>query len=618
MKKNPLIPVVVIGCIVLLLVPAGSSIHVDSESRDIDSLRLSFSEQFSELRSTIETDMVRFDFAEANAWSVSVDEPQLPYVSRVLEFPVGTSIRKVEVTPTKVEMIAVNAPVQSAPAIQKMNGDIDTVNMQSLVSGENRHGGEWFSYSTGMGINRENNNVLFLSLHLMPCQLDESGDLMQYAQCFDVSISYTYAPQKQKEAEGYDLLIIAPDQFSASITPLISHKESYDLTTLFTSVEEIYNHSTGRDQAEKIKYYIKDMFDDHSIQYVLLVGDVKRVPIRKTYASRWEADLLSDLYYADLYDSNYSFCSWDENNNDKFGETRDGKDLDGVDLYADLHIGRLPCSSQDEVELLVDKIINYEQQTYNQLWFQKIVLAGGDTFPILRGSPPFMFEGEITNRKVAQQLPEFKKVRLWASLRTLNAFTFNRAINKGAGFVSYAGHGFEHGWGTYRPNALAFKMGIRQHMYFTPYIRGLRNQNRLPIIFFDACLTAKLDFNVTDLQQYFPLSVRLLTRLGRMNEDPNVFFPCFAWAFLRHEGGGAIATIGATRTAYTMVGPRGVYGGAGYLDVHFFKAYEEGVTVGEMLTASQNDYINNVGPDYFTIEEFMLVGDPSLRVGGYP
>jgi hypothetical protein len=37
-----------------------------------------------------------------------------------------------------------------------------------------------------------------------------------------------------------------------------------------------------------------------------------------------------------------------------------------------------------------------------------------------------------------------------------------------------------------------------------------------------------------------------------------------------------------------------------------------------MLTQSQMDYINYVGKDFFTIEEFMLIGDPSLKVGGYP
>ena len=94
--------------------------------------------------------------------------------------------------------------------------------------------------------------------------------------------------------------------------------------------------------------------------------------------------------------------------------------------------------------------------------------------------------------------------------------------------------------------------------------------------------------------------------------------PCFAWKFITMKNGGAIATIGATRSAYTYVDRNGVYAGAGYLDIGFHKAYEQGVTLGEMFTQAQNDYLNNVAKDYFTIEVFILLGDPSLMVGGYP
>ena len=45
--------------------------------------------------------------------------------------------------------------------------------------------------------------------------------------------------------------------------------------------------------------------------------------------------------------------------------------------------------------------------------------------------------------------------------------------------------------------------------------------------------------------------------------------------------------------------------------------YEEGITVGEMLTRAQYDYIDNIGKDCFTLGEFVLYGDPSLKVGGY-
>jgi hypothetical protein len=102
-----------------------------------------------------------------------------------------------------------------------------------------------------------------------------------------------------------------------------------------------------------------------------------------------------------------------------------------------------------------------------------------------------------------------------------------------------------------------------------------------------------------------------------LSSGPSDFYQCFSWSFLAKEGGGAIATIGSTRTAYTWVDSSGVYGGAGYLNVHFFDSYEDGITVGQMMTSSQNAYIQNVGLDYFTLEEFILLGDPSLMTGGY-
>jgi hypothetical protein len=251
------------------------------------------------------------------------------------------------------------------------------------------------------------------------------------------------------------------------------------------------------------------------------------------------------------------------------------------------------------------------------IWFNKIILAGGDTFPPDRFRDFFVYEGEITNEKVAQQLPEFKHIKLWVSKRNLNGITFHRAITKGAGFVSYAGHGVPNGWSTYLPNNIGRFRRLIKPSYFTPYIDFLNNGYKLPIIFFDACLTAKLDNNFSDFQSKFPWYIRALRTLENKIYDPDALYPCFAWKFVLKEGGGAIATIGATRTAYSWVNKFGIFAGAGYLDFHFFKAYEEGVTLGQMFVQGKNDYVNNIGKDFFTIEEFILIGDPSLMVGGY-
>jgi len=141
--------------------------------------------------------------------------------------------------------------------------------------------------------------------------------------------------------------------------------------------------------------------------------------------------------------------------------------------------------------------------------------------------------------------------------------------------------------------------------YFTPYIMALFNNPRLPVIFLDACSTAKLDFNTSDLEEEgipVPFDAK---------------FPCFAWYFIRQPTGGGIASIGSTRVAFTGVDESGPHWGAGYLAYQFFKAWEKTNVLGEMFVEMQMGYIAENPGDNWTMEEFILLGDPTLRIGGY-
>jgi hypothetical protein len=563
-------------------------------------------------------DVTEISLIEANGVTAEEGYPCLPMVSKTFEFPLGTRILSVNIQPSSIQTITVDKPVRPVPTKQKIGDQIvllDGTRNEAVYTSNDPYPMTWYTITSGAGLNDHNDHTLFLTIHFTPVHYLPSQDLLQYSPSFTMQITFESAAPAAVSSEGSSLVIITPAEFSEQLQPLVDHKNSVGVSTSLVTLEEIYGSYFGRDQAEQIKYFIRYAIENWNTTYVLLVGDMKKLPIRAVYASWWEEELLSDLYYADIYDASGEFCSWDSNHNNRFGEIdHDGNDLDGVDLYADVHLGRLACADATEVSTVVDKIITYEEETYNQIWFKRLVCAGGDTFPVSLGGSPFVYEGEITNVKVGQTMPDFDQTYLWTSKYNLNPITFNQAINKGAGFVSYSGHGFEHGWGTYRPNAVT-RSPI---MYYTPYLTGLKNGYKLPIIFFDACLTAKLDFNVTDLRNYYPMLVNFFLRIFDLSSDPSEFYQCFAWSFLAKENGGAIATVGATRTAYTRVDSHGVYGGAGYLGVHFFDSYTEGATVGQMLTGAQNDYIQNVFADYFTIEEFMLLGDPSLMTGGYP
>ena len=619
--------------IILITLSIAPVITTATAKENTNNTTITIKQTFSEPTIQENEDYLTISIKEAESQIIKPGEPKLPTYTKTIELPMGTKIKNIECTTSEIKTMYLTKQIEPTLNIQTISNTktITAVEPnQNIYTSNNQYPTNWYNIEKGAGINKNNQHALYLFLQINPVLYIPASDKIQYINSIQIIINCCPPEPPAQKTCVYDLLIISPQNYAENLTKLVEHKNNMGIKTIQMNLSTIYETTIGRDQSEKIKYYIKNAYENWGIKYVLLVGDVQKLPIRIVYSNWFEPDSLSDLYYADFYNADYEFCSWDANNNSIFGELEYGPerrwppditDIDGVDLCADVHIGRVPCTNSEEVDIMVNKIITYETKTYDSVWFKKIILAGGDTFPPAKMSAFFHYEGEITNTQVAQQLPDFEHIKLWASKRNLNAYTFNKAINDGAGFVSYAGHGFEHGWGTYKPNALIGKMGLfRNPMYFTPFVKLLKNQNRLPIIFFDACLTAKLDFNITDLIDYFPIKTKLVILLTRVENDPTILFTCFAYSFLKHENGGAIATIGATRSAYSIVNKDGVQAGAGLLDVQFFKSYgQKDITIlGEMLTQAQNGYIERLGKDYFTLEEYILLGDPSLKVGGYP
>ena len=629
-KKNKIRFLSILISIGFLTTPTIVFAEKNEISLTFDSIYLS--QNFSEPNVVKTGKYMEVDVEEANSHMFLQGSPDLPVFRKTYELSWDTNIIDINFSHSEIKTISLSGSLKSSPVFKNtIYGDITLDGSIKNVASESNDSffpDSWYSIEKSAGLNKQGNHAFFLTLNIYPTRYNKDADILEYITEGNFEIDYEESSIEFPGPSIYDLVIISPTMFKDNLTSLVNHKNSYGLKTNLITLEEIYDVYSGIDKAEKIKYFIKDAIENWGTKYVLLVGEIRIMPIRTADAYPWGEfhgeGILSDLYYADIYYSGYGFSSWNTNEDGKFGQIKynwshnkiDTEIVDEVDLYPDVHVGRLACRSIDEVDLCVKKIINYETQTYGKDWFNKIILAGGDTFPTGRGSALNVFEGEITNNQVAEELPDFEHVKLWSSKRNLNAFTFNRAINRGAGFLTYAGHGFEHGWGTYKPNALRKKMGLTNPLYYTPFLQFLNNEEKLPIVFFDACLTTKLDFNLGDLASYYRTFKKLVNLMG-VEINKNNHLPCFAWCFMIEEGG-AIGTIGATRPAYSFVDKEGVHAGAGYLDWMFFKEYSEGDRLGEMLTNAQISYIQNRFMDYFTIEEYLLLGDPSLMVGGYP
>ena len=592
----------------LVLVFILLNIHSYALSTDDTSVEMSsFQFTFSLPQIIRYNNQTRIVINETNQSLSEPGYPLLPKIVNTISFPKGTKISSVSCQIGYKQLKSISQPLDLMEIplehSEFSKNPIQNASRFETNWKESYYPKQWLSYKTGSGLDNDT-PVLFLSLSIYPVHYCEKNQSISSIQSLSVTITYqnTHTLFSSSVEDPIDLLIIGPEEFFTAVQPLILHKQSIGLTTQYKTVESIYQSYSGRDRIEQIKYAIEDMVSSHNTKYVLLIGSIYHVPIRISNTSifgSWHHSVLSDLYYADLYDANGTFSSWDTNNDGIYGET----DVDTVDLYPDVHVGRLACESIEEVSIVVDKIMVYELNTFGEEWYRNMVFIGGNTFTgiLQRGN-----EGEKHNQLVMEIMDDFNpSAIIWTSKHNFNPVTISRAITKGAGFVDYSGHGFEHGMGTYSPH------GRRLKCYLTPYVSFLRNGYELPVIFFDACLTAKLDFVLQDVLDYKQFRLfDIAFRLARFNTS--IKLPCYAWSFVKHDAGGAIATIGATRTAFG-----GEDFGCEKLSTDFFSAYERGIRLGQMFSQAQTSYIHDLPDDQFTVEEFVLLGDPSLQLGGY-
>ena len=534
-------------------------------------------------------DILSIEIDETDSYTQVPGQPMIPYKSLVAKFPFGTKINDISCTFSEPEKIKLNKPIESAPPFNWYCSRNNPSNNLIILPDEEII--PWCTYHLGGGIDN-GEHVTFFSLHIYPIKYDQNNEILEYIDEITIDVYYESPIKQPNSQEDYSLVIIAPSKFQSPLQKLLTHKTSNGISTKLVTLDEIYNGEyfpvEGYDECEKIKYFIKNSFEQWGCEYFLLVGSIYKLPMRTAWFGN--SELLTDMYYADLYFSDGSFCNWDSNGNHIYGEYYHNDEKDIVDLYSDVYLGRLACNNKMEVRIVVDKIIKYESNSHDD-WWDKIILLGGDTFPGWG-----IYEGEVTNQCIADELPEFDLIKLWTSEETFTPENINREVKKGAKFLEYSGHGYVHGMGTSPPNEQ------QRIEYYFFNLMTVSNGYKLPVIFFDACLTAKLDFNLGHLIIFFKILPLPL--------------PVFAWYWVKKIGGGAIASIGATEVAYSRVDKDGPHAGAGYLSLQFFKGYDSCKTVAEMLVYAQNNYLNNLWKDHWTIEQFMLIGDPTLMVGG--
>jgi len=585
------------------------------------------------------------DLKQANGYLHNIGEPIIPIFKKKITFPVGTQIKDVQISFSSINQYDLNKKIASTPVpVTKVEG------INALIEEENdiykinkQYPKKKYDMSLHAGLEK-NKHVIIINLQCYPIHYNPVENKIYSAENLKIDIEYQLPKNPVTFPDEYDMVIIAPEKFSTALEPLITHKNNHGIQTTLKTTESIYDEFSGRDQPEKIKYFIYDALENWNISYVLLVGgkkslftgnwgiegpslpndDLWHVPVRynNLLDSSGEAGCLTDLYFSDIYKvegSDLVFDDWDSDGNDIFAEwTIEGKDI--LDLYPDVHVGRLACRNRLEVKIMVNKIIKYEEEGCDPSWFNKIVGVGGDSFD---DGPPYgddYLEGEERNKLAFEYLSGFTPVKVWASNQGTfkpvpSTFHILRALNKGCGFVYFAGHGNPNIYNTHWFDDFSWNNtpgGINIYEMLR-----LHNGKKLPICVIGACHNN--EFNVSFFNYL---------------ESPLEHGPtpeCWSWMLTRNIGGGSIATIGYTGLEWVAT-----YGWdsddmpdctqyySGYIDSRFFYAYGvDGIDyLGEACSQAITEYLDTFPAmdqkwDCKTAQQWHLLGDPSLKIGGY-
>ncbi len=262
-----------------------------------------------------------------------------------------------------------------------------------------------------------------------------------------------------------------------------------------------------------------------------------------------------------------------------------------------------------------------------------MVVAGGDTYP----QKTDYYDGENYTQQALEYMNDFEPVKLWSSKENLTGWNIVKEINKGCGFVYFSGHGSAKGWITidvHDSNNWVGGFKLIHHIF-------LKNKNMLPVcISGSGCFNNMFNVSLTNsflVYHNMTFLNNILKFIFPNNPNiKNIYLPlkiprCWGWNMVRKPNGGSIATIAATGYSYESCDINSNQGGIEWLDIHFFEEYQKNKskTLGEIWANTINNFVQNFSINWDddslygdsiiakNVEQWLLIGDPSLRIGGY-
>jgi hypothetical protein len=362
-------------------------------------------------------------------------------------------------------------------------------------------------------------------------------------------------PETGLDQGDLDYLIITEGMFFSTLEPLVTWLKHKRYTV---KIAKTTDPGVGQTW-QSIKEYIKNTYQNKKTKYLLLVGDIMKVPTTYLAAryQRGEKEIMSDHWYV---------C------------------VSGDDIIPDLAIGRLSVMETEDLAHQVEKILNYEKCATGGNWVTKAVLVAhwerrpkhNYAYDFTENKERIRYDGQLLE-------PPLFDV-LYGAFGAKNEHV-TAAINAGRGIVNYNGHGGDAFWDHW---------DAEQNSWTTNNINTLRHDGRTPVIFSMGCYNSKLDSeNVTIserwLRAYWPVT-----------------------------GYGAVAAVGASRKSYSGVDD--YFDRALFRAIFRWRVFEIGDVVnhakGDLIKSTK---VYSKIPGYKDIAadivlEYLTLGEPSMDI----
>lgn len=372
-----------------------------------------------------------------------------------------------------------------------------------------------------------------------------------------------------------EMLIVYAALFRDQAARLAEHRRSHDgLSVKLVSQEMVFNEfSSGTPDVGALRNYLKMYYDSYPeeemTRFLLLFGD-------GSYDNR---DTVSgNPNFILTYQSLNSLSPTSSYVSDDFyGLLDTGERL--YDGLLDIGIGRLPVSTAEEAEQLVDKIIAYDDPVTMGEWRNYICFIGDDEDGNIH-----MRQANSLASYVEEQYPEYNINKIFLDAYPQETTptgdlypdvtrAINDQMNRGALIINYTGHG--------SVNGLAHEKILDEN-----HIKSWNNEGRYPLFMTATCEFSRYDeYNAGEKQE-----------ISSAGEE-----------VLLNPTGGSIALFTTTRLVYS--GPNHTLNEKFYETVFEKQANGDYYRLGDIIKYSKNESGAGINKRNFT-----LLGDPAVKL----